>query len=493
VLNPGTHRVAQPIEIGPPRDHDEGMVPTDPDLPGSSGPASLAISGIARPACVLAPASNWGPWGESVPPGEHAPGNFLMTYRGGDRTTPTHLTIDLSDFKSGQGVFGGLLWTQLAGTDFIEDHPPERFSKEEVASDLEIWGPGPEAAPSAAEPLYYVQETATAPLLKYSHVRLPCPSQPFLVQRPRSYPNLISDLIDCGDAFSKTGTFGSGTYSAAAVSVGGGWYDDPESGPTLAAAPLFMLDCLLVSAGGGTGVECTSGGTESAVRSTASHLFHSCIAGFETDLKMDTSGAWEAQTISEVFYYQDPTNPSFELHGFGQISPHSYLDVGAEGKISLYGYNSWAERAELYYINQYEEPKRGQTGTGPYTYIMVVLDGPVSHTYTEAYSSAPPVAHLYLRFKPSSSETYRDLHISVPPIGSIADSEPTIAYLVGSHGETFLMPEWGSGIDSVLPIGSKLDSLANLLASEWAEMRLHGTAHRTSVGNVSLDPSYERN
>jgi len=321
----------------------------------------------------------------------------------------------------------------------------------------------------AAEPLYYVQETATAPLLKYSHVRLPCPSQPFLVQRPRSYPNLISDLIDCGDAFSKTGTFGSGTYSAAAVSVGGGWYDDPESGPTLAAAPLFMLDCLLVSAGGGTGVACTSGGTEGAVRSTASHLFHSCIAGFETDLKMDTSGAWEPQSIKEVEKAEDI---GWLRDGQGN------LVMWMTGAVEVWGYSSpqdYVKKAEI--IDGVGSPP--SSNENPYSNFFVVLRAPSHARYAEPYGGAPPVIPLRLTFRDGASEQ-RTLFVSFPPALDVSSGVKVLR--VGSAGETF----WHGDIWPP----SALESMTQeRLASEWAEMWTHASSFQTSSGMVSVDPT----
>jgi len=355
-----------------------------------------------------------------------------------------------------------------------------------------VIGPNPTADPGTyarIEPLFMTDKSLTSPLLGASRIRVPYRAQPVMEQRPPSVPTWQSVLVECGEPFGKT-LPEAGGYTATAFSLAGGFFELPDETEISWPAQLTLLDTVLVSAGGGTGIECQSGGCLSGARTTNLDAYHSCLYGFDTDVKRDTSGSWQTQPISDVYYVAEPLERGLRLPS------DSGFQIGTGGSIKVWGYNSWnenvaSEMVELATIEQDGGYSDGKNGA--YDNTIIVLTGEISHTYTEVHDGATPIVPVYLRFRETeTSLDYITLYITLPGGISLEQGDAPLVFLVGSNGETFQMPGWDNRIDTIVPTiqgNPPLREREELLASEWVEMWLRGTAFRRLVGQVSVDPA----
>jgi hypothetical protein len=225
-------------------------------------------------------------------------------------------------------------------------------------------------------------------------------------------------------------------------------------------------------------VAITSGGSFKGAYTTCLQAFNSAITGFTTDLVKDTADSWQARVIYDVDGEPDDDGRR-GLDRWGD----SRFEIGANGKLSVYGYNSFGDMTELAYLDQYEDFVEG--GYGDYDNTLIVLLGPMRQAYTEVHDGAAPAVPIYLRFNEESGGDYKVGFISLPP-GIDVDTGDYLVFRVGASGETF----WNGDVPPDDPDFNLADMIEQNLASEWAEMWVHATAFRSVAGIISTDPIY---
>jgi len=329
-----------------------------------------------------------------------------------------------------------------------------------------------------------------------THIRIRCPSQVFAECGSFSMFNINYSLIDCGGAFSKQLTSEQPAYTAAALKIAGGDERpaDGESGTVnvVGHSVVGMSGSLLASSGGGTGVEMTSGGASSGSDlMTSFRAYNSAIYGFDTDLRKDTEGSWEAQPIYDVMaaaHWQNPDKTwppgliikNISISG-GDVRVYAY--VSDSNRVML------AERSTLDFSGLY-------TGiAAPHT--VLAIKGPMGNSAQPPFNGSKAVMDVYVHFDPRTPDSStKGMFISLPPQTEVASGE-AIAFIVGSDGATFGPFNWDWTNECFTGSADGLDPntvyVAKYLASEWAEVSVRATSYSSTEGIITVHPSFPVN